>query len=81
MTNKDNQIADVKKLSNKELLELLRHYNLYATSNGGNKNALVIPGPDMLKEIRRRLLGDETPIPNWQLECPEDETPNKLDVI
>lgn len=55
-TPQEIAIDAVKKLSNEELLEILCHYNLYATSIGGKeRNPLVIPGPQMLKEIKRRL--------------------------
>lgn len=61
MATNSRSIEDVKKLSNKELVEVLRHYNLYATSNGGDKHALVINGKEMFEEVKRRLLiGEET---------------------
>lgn len=59
MQRNPQSTADVTKLSNKELVEVLRHYHLYATSNGGDKHALVINGKVMFEEIKRRLLIDE----------------------
>lgn len=78
MTNSSD--LDIKKVSNKELVELLRYYNLYATSSGGSKSPQVIPGPAMLEELKRRLLKDE-PKPTTPPVSTHPETPNKLDVI
>ena len=45
--------SELAKLSNKELLALLPHYHLYATS--GANNPKVASGPEMLEELKRRL--------------------------
>lgn len=70
-----SQKPDIKELTNDELAERLKHYRLYCVSNAGDKNALVISGPDMLKEVIRRLTSK--PVPTH---FPET-TPNKLDII
>lgn len=72
--------ADVTKLSNTELVDLLKFYNLYAVSTGGSRSPLVIDGKSMLEEIKRRLLKDE-PKPPTPPASTHPETPNKLDVI
>lgn len=71
-------MTNLQQISNTELVGLLRHYNLYATSTGGDKSSLVVPGPKMLEEIRRRLLATEPVKPPVVYPPP---TPNKLDII
>ena len=72
--------ADVMKLSNTELVDLLKFYNLYAVSTGGARSPLVIDGKSMLEEIKRRLLKDEPEPPTPPVSI-HPETPNKLDII
>lgn len=71
-------MSDLQKLSNPELVELLRHYNLYATSNGGDKSVQVVSGPNMLKELKRRLLANE---PSKPVPVSLPSTPNRFDVV
>lgn len=71
----ESQKPDVKTLTDDELAERLKHYRLYCVSNAGDKNASVISGPDMLKEVIRRLTSN--PVPGHF----PDTAPNKLDII
>lgn len=71
-------MSNLQRLSNAELADLLTHYNLYATSNGGNKSAEVVPGPQMLEELKRRLLAAE---PRKPVPASLPLHPNRLDVV
>lgn len=75
MAPNSNKEQDIQSLTDTELIERMKYYRLYAVSNRGDKNALVISGPEMLEEVIRRLT--TKPVPTRY----PDTTPNKLDVI
>lgn len=76
---KSTDNAELDKLSDREIVELLKFYNLYAVSNGGDKNALVVSGKAMMAQIKKRL-APPLPVDRKPVEHVET-TPNKLDII
>lgn len=76
---KSTENPELDKLSDREIVELLKFYNLYAVSNGGDKNALVVSGKEMMAQIKKRLAPplsvDRKPTEH------AETTPNKLDII
>lgn len=79
MQKNPQQTTDVEKLSNAEVVDLLKFYNLYAVSNGGDKNALVVSGKEMMAQIKKRLA---PPLSVDRKPTEHAETsPNKLDII
>lgn len=76
---KSTDNPELDRLSDREIVELLKFYNLYAVSNGGDKNALVVSGKEMMTQIKKRL-APPLPVDRQPVQHVET-TPNKLDVI